>query len=425
MPFSTLLFDYLSKKNFKTIDGKENLNFVNVEHNRKEIMIRRLPRAAGYSANYKHVVYWFEDKMTKYKLPFPENIYISPPKEEKSSETHGFISFPTVNLNFKAGMLLNGAQMYGTQLIFDALRSGNLVDPKRLNHTQPQDFYSPRNRGLCMFCWKNFTLGQKSEHLINCHEYRKSISKTKDIYREYVPCEQCGDDIKISQFDNHKKTCRAICQYCSERYWVQHIEAHRLICDKRMTKCMHCSKHGKYVEFEKHSKKCVSDCPEIDDDYCPVCLNHYGKLGVNDQMCSLPCSHSICITCLNTTVSISKKPIVSNGIPLVDPISGAINALPAGAEFDDEPEDEAESYINWLQSNLFFSTGTLVRDPVRESDLEWDFGDNDIPTSVLEYNNEYDVPIILENENPLDGMPLKCPICRTFVPLNAIKDYLN
>ena len=56
MPFSTLLFDYLSKKNFKTIDGKENLNFVNVEHNRKEIMIRRLPRAAGYSANYKHVV---------------------------------------------------------------------------------------------------------------------------------------------------------------------------------------------------------------------------------------------------------------------------------------------------------------------------------------------------------------------------------
>ena len=142
-------------------------------------------------------------------------------------------------------------------------------------------------------------------------------------------------------------------------------------------------------------------------------------------MCSLPWSHSICITCLNTTVSISKKPIVSNGIPLVDPISGAINALPAGAEFDDEPEDEAESYINWLQSNLFFSTGTLVRDPVRESDLEWDFGDNDIPTSVLEYNNEYDVPIILEDENPLDGMPLKCPICRTFVPLNAIKEYLN
>ena len=90
MPFSTLLFDYLAKKNFKTIDGKENLNFVNVEHNRKEIMIRRLPRAAGYSANYKHVVYWFEDKI---QFPFPENIYISPPKE-KSNETHGFISFP-------------------------------------------------------------------------------------------------------------------------------------------------------------------------------------------------------------------------------------------------------------------------------------------------------------------------------------------
>ena len=57
--------------------------------------------------------------------------------------------------------------------------------------------------------------------------------------------------------------------------------------------------------------------------------------------------------------------------------------------------------------------------------MEWDFRDNDIPTSVLDVNREYYEPVVLVNENPLEGMPLKCPVCRTFVPLNAVKDYLN
>jgi hypothetical protein len=102
-----------------------------------------------------------------------------------------------------------------------------------------------------------------------------------------------------------------------------------------------------------------------------------------------------------------------------------MNAVPAGAEFDDESEDEASGYVNWLASNIFFSTGSYPRDPIRNEDLVWDFGDNPPETESNDpYRGEFLVPDIPEDQNLLNGMPFRCTECRKFHPYKDIKNYL-
>ena len=85
-----LLLPYLADKNFKQVEGEENHNYNYRKHKNCEIMIRRLPSAAGVKSNFKHVADWVEDKLRKYIFPFPENLFVFPTKEN-NRETYGFL----------------------------------------------------------------------------------------------------------------------------------------------------------------------------------------------------------------------------------------------------------------------------------------------------------------------------------------------
>ena len=168
-------------------------------------------------------------------------------------------------------------------------------------------------------------------------------------------------------------------------------------------------------------------------DKCPVCYETLLDLDVNNPLCELPCRHSCCRSCINGLYRVSRKNRGNPGIPLINPNTGVINAIPAGAESDDESEDEGENYARWITSNLFFSSRRFrPREPVRDEDLAWDLGDDSLshaepnrPDTLVRQSIEYDVPTYAYDENPLDGLPFKCPLCKTFHPYTDLAEYLD
>ena len=115
MPLSNLLLDFLGRKNFKKDkEGEVNRYFEFVYHKRSEVMIRRLPKAAGEKINFKQVAFWFEEKLLKYRFPFPENLFPitgvmnavpagAEFDDESEDEASGYVNWLASNIFFSTG----------------------------------------------------------------------------------------------------------------------------------------------------------------------------------------------------------------------------------------------------------------------------------------------------------------------------------